>query len=131
MVYLGFANWGAKSSIPGVETLDDTVRKRKMAGHGDGVGRRDDVWDNGSRRRRRDSYYNDYTRDRKGRYYGYDTEDLDLMDVFGDVISGVANGMKKIGKALTPKAEDSEFSPTPNNLWDNLSSSTGSYSRSC
>lgn len=92
MVYLGFANWGAKSSIPGVETLDSTVRKRKMAGHGDCVGRRDDVWDNGSRRRRRDSYYNDYTRDRKGRYYGNDAEDLDLMDVFGDVISGVANG---------------------------------------
>ena len=89
------------------------------------------MWDNRSRRRRRDSYYNDYTRDRKGRYYGYDAEDFDLMDVFGDVISGVANGMKKICKALTPKAEDSEFYPTPNNLWDNLSSSTGSYSRSC
>jgi hypothetical protein len=131
MVYLGFANWGAKSSIPGVETLDDTVRKRKMAGRGDGVGRRDDVWDNGSRRRRRDSYYNYNTRGRYDRYDGYDAEDLDLMDVFGDVISGVANGVKKIGEALTPEAEDLEFSPTPNNLWDDLSSSTGSYSRSC
>ena len=131
MVYLGFSNWGAKSSLPGVETLDDTVRKRKMAGHGDGVGRRDDVWDNGSRRRRRDSYYNDYTRDRKGQYYGYNAEGFDLMGVFGDVISGVANGMKKIGEALTPEAEDLEFSPTPNDLWDDLSLSTGSYSRSC
>ena len=53
------------------------------------------------------------------------------MGVFGDVISGVANGMKKIGEALTPEAEDLEFSPTPNDLWDILSSSTGSYSRSC
>jgi hypothetical protein len=53
------------------------------------------------------------------------------MDVFGDVISGVANGMKKIGEGLTPEAKDLEFSPTPNDLWEDLSSSTGSYSRSC
>jgi len=32
MVYLGFANWGAKSSIPGVESLDGAVRKRREAG---------------------------------------------------------------------------------------------------
>jgi hypothetical protein len=138
MVYLGFANWGAKSSIPGVETLDGTVRRRKMArqrqedsGRGDGVGRRDDVWDTGSRRRRQDSYYNDYTRERYGRYDGYDAEDLDLMDVFDGVVSGVANGVKKIGEVLTPEIEDLEFSPTPDDLWDDLSSSTGSYGRSC
>ncbi|KAL3811131.1 hypothetical protein ACHAXA_005942 [Cyclostephanos tholiformis] len=130
MIYLGFANWSAKSSIPGVETLDDTVRRRKRArqrreenDRSDGVGRRDDVWDNGSRRRRQGRYDNNYKRDRRGRYDGYDAEDLDLMDVFGDVVSGVADGVKMIGEVLTPKAEDLEFSPTPDELWNDLSSS--------
>ncbi len=31
MVYLGFANWGARSSIPGMESLDGTARKRREA----------------------------------------------------------------------------------------------------
>ncbi|KAL3761672.1 hypothetical protein ACHAW5_002652 [Stephanodiscus triporus] len=135
MIYLGFANWGASSSIPGVETLDNTVRKRKARRRkredgGDGVGRRDDVWDGGSRRRRRDSY-NNGARGGYGQYNSYDDEDLDLMDVFGDVVSTVAKGVKQIGEALTPEAEDLEFSPTPNELWDDLSSSIGWYGRSC
>jgi hypothetical protein len=32
MVYLGFTNWGARSSIPGMESLDGTARKRREAG---------------------------------------------------------------------------------------------------
>ncbi len=32
MVYLGFANWGARSSIPGMESLDSAARKRREAG---------------------------------------------------------------------------------------------------
>jgi hypothetical protein len=61
MVYLGFANWGARSSIPGMESLDGAARKKREAGRrrrwrreqgedrvGDGgVGRRNDVWDDG------------------------------------------------------------------------------------
>jgi hypothetical protein len=31
MVYLGFANWGARLSIPGMESLDGTARKRREA----------------------------------------------------------------------------------------------------
>jgi hypothetical protein len=53
------------------------------------------------------------------------------MDVFGDVVSGVADGVKMIGEVLTPEAEDLEFSPTPDELWNDLSSSVGSYGRSC
>jgi hypothetical protein len=32
MVYLGFANWGARSLIPGMESLDGTAWKRREAG---------------------------------------------------------------------------------------------------
>ncbi len=32
MVYLGFANWGARLLIPGMESLDGTARKRREAG---------------------------------------------------------------------------------------------------
>ena len=151
MVYLGFANWGAKSSIPGVESLDGAVRKRREAGRrrrreqrkdrvGDGgVGRRDDVWDDGTGRRGRrqdgqdDDDDDDGARGRYGRYdRGYDvSEDLDLADVFGDVVTGVADGVRRIGEALTPEVEDLEFSPPPDELWDDLSSSVGWYLRSC
>ena len=122
MIYLGFANWEASASIPGVETLDRTVKRRsqrKQKEDNRGFGRRDDVWDNRSRRRR------------YSRYDRYEAEDLDLADVFSDVVSGVANGAKQIGEALTPESDDLEFSPTPNELWDDLSSPDGRYSRSC
>jgi hypothetical protein len=143
MVYLGFANWSAKSAIPGVETLDDAIRKRTSRrpsedrrDRSNGVGRQDDVRrGDGSRRRsrRRDSYDNDgFERGRYSRYERqYDVEDLDLIDVFGDVVSTVAKSVKQIGEALTPEAEDLEFSPTPNELWDDLSSSDGWYGKSC
>jgi hypothetical protein len=32
MVYLGFTNWGARSLIPGVESLDGYARKMREAG---------------------------------------------------------------------------------------------------
>ena len=144
MVYLGFANWSAKSAIPGVETLDDAIRKRtsrrpsedRRDRRGDGVGRQDDVRrGDGSRRRsrRRDSNDDGVERGRYSRYERqYDVKDLDLIDVFGDVVSTVAKSVKQIGEALTPKAEDLEFSPTPNELWDDLSSSDGWwYGKSC
>jgi len=144
MVYLGFANWSAKSAIPGVETLDDAVRKRTSRrpsedrrDRSNGVGWQDDVRrGDGSRRRsrRRDSYDDDgVERGRYSRYERqYDVEDLDLIDVFGDVVSTVAKSVKQIGEALTPEAEDLEFSPTPNELWDDLSSSDGWwYGKSC
>jgi hypothetical protein len=46
-------------------------------------------------------------------------------------VSTVAKGVRLIGKSLTPEAEDLEFSPTPNELWDELSSTAGWYCRSC
>jgi len=134
MIYLGFANWGASSSIPGLETLDRAAKKRKQ-GRRDkdrgGVGRRDDVWDERSPRRRRGSGDDNDGRKRDSRYDRYDAEDLDLVDVFSDVVTSVAKGAKQIGEALTPEAEDLEFSPTPNELWDDLSSADGWYSQSC
>ncbi len=59
---LGFANWGARSLIPGMESLDGTARKRREVGRqrrqrreqqedhvGIGsFGRRNDFWDNGT-----------------------------------------------------------------------------------
>ena len=130
MIYLGFANWESKTSIPGVDTLEKTVRQRELSQRKErnqrgGVGTREDVY--GSRRRqdrvsRRD---NDELRRRYGRNYDrysqYEAEDLDLADVFGDVISGVAKGAKQIGAALTPDADDLEFKPSPDELWDALS----------
>ncbi len=32
MMYLGFADWGTRSSIPGVESLDSVAGKRREAG---------------------------------------------------------------------------------------------------
>jgi hypothetical protein len=90
MVYLGFANWGTRSLISGMESLDGAVRKRREAGRqwqqrreqqedhiGDGgIGKHDDVWDNGTARRGRgrdgcdddDNY--DGTGGRYGQYNG-------------------------------------------------------------
>ncbi len=86
MVYLGFANWGTRSLILGMESLDGTARKRREARRqwrqgrelqedciGDGgVGRRDDVWDDGMARcrRRRDGCDNDGNYDSTGGRYG-------------------------------------------------------------
>ncbi len=85
MVYLDFANWGARSSIPGMESLDGAARKRREAGRrrrrrrerredrvGDGgVGRRDDVWDKGTARRGRRQDGRDDNDDYDGAGGGY------------------------------------------------------------
>jgi len=145
MVYLGFANWGASSSIPGVETLDRTVKKRKRGQQREekqrrrGAGRRDDVWDDRrrsqssssrSRRRKRSREDIDDRRRRYSRYDRYEAEDLDLVDVFGDVVQDVVKGAKQISEALTPETEDLEFTPTPNELWDDISAPDGCYRQS-
>ncbi len=86
MVYLGFANWGTRLSIPGMESLDGMARKRREAGRrrqrgrerqedrvGDGsVGRRDAVWDDGTahRGRRRDGHDDDDDYNGAGGGYG-------------------------------------------------------------
>ena len=114
MIYLGFANWGASESIPGVDTLDATVQNRKREQKdeylGTGKGRREDTWDERSNRRRR------------GRYNRYDrySEDLELSDVFSDVVTSVADGARQIGEALTPEPESLEFKPTPDELWRSI-----------
>ncbi|EJK77538.1 hypothetical protein THAOC_00624 [Thalassiosira oceanica] len=111
MVYLGFSNWGASESIPGVDTLDATVQNRKREQKdeyfGTGKGRREDTWDERSTRRRRDRY---------NRYDRY-SEDLELSDVFSDVVTSVADGARQISEALTPEPESLEFKPTPDELW--------------
>lgn len=136
MIYLGFANWGASASIPGVESLEQVVRTRERSARLEdqyrrGTGSREDVY--GGRRRRRG--FNDDLRRRYGqdydRYSQYDVEDLDLADVFGVIFSGVAKGAKQIGNALTPDVKDLEFKPSPDELWDGLSSSSDGYSSSC
>ncbi|KAL7508236.1 hypothetical protein ACHAXN_007751 [Cyclotella atomus] len=134
MVYLGFANWGASTSIPGVDTLEKTVRRRERSAqqverNQRGVESREDVYENRGRRR------NNELRRRYGRNYDrysqYDAEDLDLADIFGDVLSGVAKGAKQIGNALTPDADDLEFKPSPDELWDAMASSREGYSSNC
>jgi hypothetical protein len=86
MVYLGFINWGARSLIPGMESLDGMARKRREAGRqrrrrqeqredriGDGgIGQRNYVWDNGAARRgrRREGCNNDDDYDGAGGRYG-------------------------------------------------------------
>jgi len=157
MIYLGFANWGASSSIPGVESLERTVRKRRRReederasyegrrggeryGGGSGGRRRDNVWgedselrDDERERRYRGKDGGTSRRGSRTRYEDLYQEagDLDIFDVFSGMFIGVANGAKQIGEALTPAAEDLEFFPTPEDLWDDLSSSHGVYSRSC
>ncbi len=88
MVYLSFANWGARLLIPRVESLDGAARKMREAGRrrrrrweqrkdrfGDGgVGRRDNVWDDGTGRRgrrRRDGRDKDDDYDDDGAGSGY------------------------------------------------------------
>ncbi len=123
MVYLGFANWGARSLIPGMESLDGAAGKMREAGRrrwrrweqeknhvGDGgPRRRDDVWDDGRGRRGRrrqdgrdedKDYDDDGAGSRYGRYDGgrNASEDLDLADVIGDIAAG--SGARRVGKAL-------------------------------
>lgn len=129
MVYLGFANWGASTSIPGVDSLEQTVRKREMSQEQKrcdrrGAGVTEDVY--GDRRARPRRYGQSYDR-----YSQYDDDDLDLADIFGDVIRDVTKGAKQIGAALTPAADDLEFKPSPDELWESLASSRGSYKKCC
>ncbi len=89
MVYLGFADWGTRLLIPGMESLDGAARKRRVAGRqrwqqqeqqedqvGDGsVGWCNDVWDNGMARRGRRQNgcnENDNYNGAGGRYGQYD-----------------------------------------------------------
>lgn len=139
MVYLGFANWGASSSIPGLEQLERTVKKKENAQQrksqsrdrrGDGVGRQDDVWAERSTRRRRSTRYGDESVNR--RYSRYEAEDLDITDIFSDVVTGVAKGVNQISEALTPDANSLEFYPTPDELWEDLSPTTNDiYRKAC
>lgn len=120
MIYLGFSNWEASSSIPGVDSLGRTVRRnqrlREEANRG--IGRRDDVWEDRSPQRRNR---------RSNRRYRQ-AEERDLVDALSDVVSSAT---QQIGEALTPDSEDLEFSPTPDELWNDLSSPDGWYGQSC
>eukprot|EP00986_Skeletonema_menzelii_P007346 scaffold2856_cov121-Skeletonema_menzelii.AAC.3 len=142
MIYLGFANWGASSSIPGLEQLERTVKKKENtkqeesqsrgSRRGDGVGRQDDVWAERSTRRRNRSRYDESVNRRYGRYDRYDVEDLDITDIFSDVVTGVAKGVNQISEALTPDANSLEFNPTPDELWEDLSPTTHDiYRKAC
>ena len=132
MIYLGFANWGASSSIPGLEQLERTVKKKENEQQaksqsrdrrGDGVGRQDDVWAERSTRRRKRTRYS---------YDRYDAEGLDITDIFSDVVTGVAKGVNQISEALTPDANSLEFYPTPDELWEDLSPKTNDiYRKAC
>ena len=46
------------------------------------------------------------------------------------MVQDVVKGAKQIGEALTPETEDLEFTPTPNELWDNISDPDGCYRQS-
>lgn len=146
MIYLGFANWGASSSIPGLEQLERTVKKkeedqkaaesrsppRSRRNNREGVGRQDDVWADRSTVRRRRTRYDDMNR-RYNRYEydAYDSEDLDITDIFSDVVTGVAKGINQISDVLTPDADSLEFNPTPDELWEDLSTAEHGYMRAC
>lgn len=142
MIYLGFANWGASSSIPGLEQLERTVKKKEKAQEAesqsrdrrreDGAGRQDDVWAERSTRRRNRTGYDESTKRRYSRHDRYDAEDLDITDIFSDVVTGVAKGVNQISEALTPDAKSLEFYPTPDELWEDLSPQTNDvYRKAC
>ena len=145
MIYLGFANWGASSSIPGLEQLERTVKKKEEAqkaaerrsprgrrNNREGVGRQDDVWaDRSTVRRRRTGYDDMRRRYNRYEYDGYDSEDLDITDIFSDVVTGVAKGVNQISDVLTPDADSLEFNPTPDELWEDLSAAKDGYMRAC
>jgi hypothetical protein len=141
MIYLGFANWGASSSIPGLEQLERTVKKNEKSQPAEirspqsyrkeGVGRQDDVWADGSTSRWKRTRVGD-TKRRYSRYDRYDVEDLDITEIFFDVVTGVAKGVNHIGEALTPDANALEFNPTPDELWEDLSNAEhGFYRNAC
>ena len=141
MIYLGFANWGASSSIPGLEQLERTVKKRESTKKTnqsrnrrsrDGVGRQDDVWAERSKRRRRSDGYDQQMRRRYSRYERDDVDDLDISDIFSDVITSVAKGVNEISEAVTPDSNSLEFYPTPEELWNDLSPLTSDvYGKAC
>lgn len=66
------------------------------------------------------------------RYDSYEAEDLDITDIFSDVITGVAKGVNQISEALTPDANSLEFNPSPDELWEDLSPTTNDiYRKAC
>jgi hypothetical protein len=131
IMYLSFANWGARLSIIGMESLDSAERKRREAGRQwwwrwerqkdrvskGGIGRRNNVWDNGMgccgrRRQNGRDKDDDYNNDGVGSgYVQYDggrdaSEDLDFAEVISNVVAGNADGKRRVGKALMPNIED-------------------------
>jgi hypothetical protein len=102
---ISFTNYGASAGIPGISTLSKQSKSQELKAQVNGDRKRQKK----ARRARQDwqideDYYDDEV----------DEEWDELIYDLGELIQESATRVKT---ALTPKSEDLEFFPTPDNLW--------------
>ncbi len=128
MCLISFTNYGASAGIPGVATLLRQSRRqdRNPSTAGEGGGRQQRS-QRGRNDRRWDGVYTDddydddpYAgrgrKDRNSGGDGYDDEE-EWAEIIDDLSELVKEQARRVTTALTPKAEDLEFFPTPDQLW--------------
>ena len=104
-VLMSFTNYGASVSVPGVEQL--LAERRSLDD------KQDDLFDNNQGRRGRNAFR------RRGRrnddWLDYDDDDYD--DDRYVLEESIRNQATRFKDALTPRSEELEFYPTPDQLW--------------
>lgn len=153
MCLISFSNYGASAGIPGVATLLGQARRQeqKAKKNGEGKEKRRRRWSsrpngaNGARKNNDDDDGDDYyyyggggggPGDRKkyrngndGNYddnnYDDDEDEEDWAEVMDDLSELLREQADRVRTALTPRPEDLEFVPTPDELWSALGATEG------
>ncbi|KAL3944737.1 MAG: hypothetical protein SGBAC_001208 [Bacillariaceae sp.] len=106
-VLISFTNYGASAGIPGISTLSRESKSQEMKA---------EVSE--TRKRQRSARRNRDSRLRDDEFDDDIDEDWDeLVDEIGGIIK---NSASKVKTALTPRSDDLEFFPSPDNLWKAL-----------
>ena len=104
---ISFTNYGASAGVPGISTLLRQSKKQERQARVNGERKRQ----RNARRARQDWWIED----------DYDDEvDEEWDELVGELQGLIQDSATKVKTALTPKSEDLEFFPTPDNLWKAL-----------
>ena len=125
-ILMSFTNYGASVSVPGVEqllsqrnSLDDEEERWGRSG-----GRRRRRQKEQEQRRRQQEAYERRGRQRRSRRSPYDDDDDEFdwgEDDWQELEETVRTQATKVRNALTPKSEELEFFPSPDQLWKAIS----------
>lgn len=106
---ISFTNYGASAGIPGVAALSRESKRQKRKAEVSETRKRQRV----ARRSRDTRWLDEYDDD-------VDEEWDEIVEELGGIIQTSASAVKT---ALTPRSDDLEFFPTPENLWKALNDS--------